>query len=35
LGGVVSEGDAGMVRARSLLLEALVVVVVLAYMGAH
>ena len=30
-----SEGDLGMVRARALLLEALVVVAVLAYMGAH
>jgi hypothetical protein len=32
---LVWEGDSGMVRARSLLLEALVVVVVLAYIGAH
>jgi hypothetical protein len=32
---LVWEGDLGMVRARSLLLEALVVVVVLAYIGAH
>jgi hypothetical protein len=30
-----SEGDSGMVRARTLLLEALVVVAVLAYIGAH
>jgi len=32
---LLDEGDCGMVRARSLLLEALVVVVVLAYIGAH
>jgi len=31
----VSEGDSGMMRARALLLEALVVVAVLAYIGAH
>ena len=33
--GEVSQGGSGMVRARTLLVEALVVVAVLAYIGAH
>ena len=32
---VASEGDLGMVQARTLLIEALVVVAVLVYIGAH
>jgi hypothetical protein len=35
LGVAVTGGGTGMVRARALLIEALVVVAVLAYMGAH